>query len=92
MIISYINWVLIYTCIKHKNDDAITTRVLLFGSIGTIAQLMSDIKRQLLHTYQYRNILTCSLTITIVIIIANNNDNNDSDSYSLVFIIMDDNY
>ena len=74
----------LYLYYKHKNEDAITTRVLLFGLIGTITHLMNYTKRQLLHTYHSIEILTCLLTITIVII----NNNNDSDTYSLVFIIM----
>ena len=49
MIVSYANWVLVYTYIKHKNNDAITTRALLCGLIGTITHLKNYTKRQLLQ-------------------------------------------
>lgn len=41
IIVSYINWVLIYSYIKHNNEDVITTRVLLFGLIDTIIRLIN---------------------------------------------------
>ena len=80
MIIGHINWFLNYTYIKHKNDT-ITTRALLFGSVGPLHS-MNYTKRQLSHTYHSIEILT----ITSVIITANNNNNNkDSDPCSLVY-------